>query len=234
MPALRYGAAALLFDVCAAHAPTASAALRGRSEWCLRTLALAAERRCNVLGAQLTALASVDLSDADTKALCQRLVDACGGRGTKSNERYAALRTMALVACRNSGRRELIAPALVDAVQAAGEAGGKQLSSRLASSSDVRAEYASLLGLCARSQCIDIKSDAGASLLKHLYAALKDTEARVVERSAQALAEVALGLGNDNEESSQLVISFFVFFPFSFLSFWMFVVSDCLLFLMFH
>ena len=170
----------------------------------MRTLALASERRTNVLGAQLTALASASLDASELGALCERLLQSCNARGTQANERYAGLRSLALVACRNSPRTLILTPHVASAVQSASDAGSKQLSSRLASSADARAEFATLLGLCGRSQCVDLESDAGKLVLKHLFAALKDTEAKVVERASLALADVVLGLRGSQEAEEQV------------------------------
>jgi proteasome component ECM29 len=178
--AAKVAAAVLLFELAAVE----PALLRGRAEWCARALAQAGERPCNMIGAQLVALASDLLGDDELRALCAKLANDCE-QASSVAVAQAALRALALIALR-SARAALTLPPMRAALA------HYDVRFKEATQSVTRAERVTLLGICACS----LPDDAAErdAVLDELFRALKDSDRVVVERAALALGQLALGV----------------------------------------
>jgi proteasome component ECM29 len=178
--AAKVAAAVLLFDLSAVE----PAFLRGRAEWCARSLAQSGERPCNMVGAQLVALASDLLGDDELRALCAKLANDCE-QASSVVVAQAALRALALVALR-SARSAIVLPPMRSALA------HYDVRFKEATQSVTRAERVTLLGICACS----LPADAAESeqVRDELFRALKDSDRVVVERAALALGQLALGI----------------------------------------
>ena len=181
--AAKVAAAVLLFDLAAIDASI----LAARADWCARSLAQSGERACNMIGAQLAALASSVCDDATLQALCSKLASDAE-QASSAVAAHASLRALALIAMRTA-RPALVQPSLRSALlQLDARFGGASATQQAVT----RAERVSLLGLCACS----IASDAPEAALIHdeLFRALKDTERVVAERAALAIGQMSLTL----------------------------------------